>query len=162
MKNTSQSQNRLKWQITKYDFLKFSLKVRVKNSKCSSILLLRQMFLRIPRSHFFPGLGNLTPLDFLCLKFHAIAYFTVLSPLHLVHFTCKRWIIVSLDCQRSTQLVVLTKQTNARYYRHLWDLLIEISWYPISLSTKSLRICIHHRNIRCFSCRGRTGHPWPN
>jgi hypothetical protein len=47
MKNTSQSQNRLKWQITKYDSLKFSLKVRVKNSKCSSILLLRQMFLRI-------------------------------------------------------------------------------------------------------------------
>ena len=32
MKNTSQSQNRLKWQITKYDSLKFSLKVRVKNS----------------------------------------------------------------------------------------------------------------------------------
>ena len=34
-------------QITKYDSLKFFLKVRVKNSKCSSILLLRQMFLRI-------------------------------------------------------------------------------------------------------------------
>jgi hypothetical protein len=55
MKNTnSQSQNRLKWQITN-DSLKFSLKVRVKNSKSSSILLLRQIFLRIPRSHFFPG-----------------------------------------------------------------------------------------------------------
>jgi hypothetical protein len=30
MKNTSQSQNRLKWQITKYDFLKFSLSTREK------------------------------------------------------------------------------------------------------------------------------------
>jgi hypothetical protein len=56
MKNSSQSQDRLKWQITKYDSLKFSLKVRVKNFKCFSILLLRQMFLRIQRSHFFPGL----------------------------------------------------------------------------------------------------------
>jgi hypothetical protein len=52
----TQSQNRLKWQITKYDSLKFSLKVRVKNSKCSSILLLRQMLLRIPRCHLFPCL----------------------------------------------------------------------------------------------------------
>ena len=32
MKNTSQFQNnRLKWKIDKYDFLKFSLNVRVKN-----------------------------------------------------------------------------------------------------------------------------------
>jgi hypothetical protein len=61
MKNTSQSQHRLKRQITKYDSLKFSLKVRVKNSKCSSILLLGQMFLRIPRFHYFPGLGRHYP-----------------------------------------------------------------------------------------------------
>ena len=53
MKNTSQSQNRLKWQITKYDSLKFSLKVRVKNSKCSSILLLRQMFPQDPKIPLF-------------------------------------------------------------------------------------------------------------
>ena len=56
MKNTLQSQNRLKWQITKYDSLKLSLKVRVKNSECSSILLLRQMFLRTRDPTFFPGL----------------------------------------------------------------------------------------------------------
>ena len=49
--NTSQSQNRLKWTQ--------SLKVRMKNSsKFSSILLQRQMFLRIPRSHFFPGVNG--------------------------------------------------------------------------------------------------------
>ena len=35
MRNISQSQNRLKWQVTKYDSLKFSLKVCVKNSECT-------------------------------------------------------------------------------------------------------------------------------
>ena len=32
------------------------LSVCVKNWKCSLIILLRQMFLKIPRSHYFPGL----------------------------------------------------------------------------------------------------------
>jgi hypothetical protein len=46
IRRTFRNLKRLKWQITKYDSLKFSLTVRVKNSKCS-IFLLCSIFLRV-------------------------------------------------------------------------------------------------------------------